>query len=447
MTSPTASAPTMKPAQTDGPVPLSFPAFLRNPALQSRFAQLSDSGTYRAKSAPAVAKRTVRRDENDGKRWVRRKENSRFEGNPHVVAPTKRDLTLTHPAKAETFPIPLPPFLPRSVSLPATTAPTPNQQNSRSGNFSMSLRGARKNIRRAGPRTQALVRAVEEALTTWIAEGAAIVKPDAPAPEMAYPGTLIGDVEGVYEVQRMHDRLVWCIQDDAWSRYVVHCCARYLEVVSFSGYLIIILLNQDRLLRLGKDTPEHRLTYLLRPNNTRLRSAVMQSLETPPATDPELSSAYDSDIIDLSDIASGELSDIASVDGLSDVDAPPSASFAAPAPLSAISSDNEADVESDLGSIASLYHAARRAEAWDTWSQSDGEELPEAMRGLAIEDDTPRARRIAPLRTSTWDRARSGSSPSPARRERRLVRRGKRRNGAKVEVDQAGKSFYDYIFN
>lgn len=172
----------------------------------------------------------------------------------------------------------------------------------------------------------------------------------------------------------------------------------------------------------------------------------MQSLETPPATDPELSSAYDSDIIDLSDIASVELSDIASVDGLSDVDAP-SASSAAPAPLSAISSDNEADVESDLGSIASLYHAARRAEAWDTWSQSDGEELPEAMRGLALEDGTPRARRIAPLRTSTWDRARSGSSPSPARRERRPARRGKRRGGAKVEVDQAGKSFYDYIFN
>ncbi|VDB87426.1 unnamed protein product [Peniophora sp. CBMAI 1063] len=423
-----------KPSQADAPVPLSFPAFLRNAGLQSRFAQLSEGGiTYRTKSAPSVTKRISRRDENDGKRWVRRKENSRFEGNPHVVAPTKRDLTLAHPTKSETFPIPLPPFLPRSVSLPATTAPSPNYQNSHSGNFSMSLRGARKNIRRAGPRTQALVRAVEETLTNWVAEGAAVVKPDAPAPEMSFPGILIGDVEGVYEVQRTHDRLVWCIQDDAWSRYVVHCCARYHEVVSFS-----------------KDTPEHRLTYLLRPNNTRVQPArtAAKNLDTPPATDPELSSTYDSDVIDLSDIASVELSDIASADGLSDIDAPPE-SAASPAPLSAISSDNEADVESDLGSIASLYHAARRAEAWDTWSQSDGDELPEAMRGLAIEDDTPRARRVAPLRASTWDRARSGSSPSrsPARRERRPARRGKRRGAANAEADQAGKSFYDYIFN
>jgi hypothetical protein len=157
-----------------------------------------------------------------------------FSGNPHVVAPSKRDLDLSHSHKLETFPIPLPPFLPRSVSLPPTVTPTIDPRASHAGYFSLSLKGARKNLRRAGPHTQALVRAVETTLLLWIDEGTVIIDPDAPPPPITFPGTLVGGIEGVYEVQHTAEQLVWQIQDDAWARYVIHCCARYHEVVSFS---------------------------------------------------------------------------------------------------------------------------------------------------------------------------------------------------------------------
>ncbi len=54
-------------------VPLSFPAILRNPGLNGRFAHLTDT---RAASPSVTAKKIGRRDENNGRRWVRRKENS-----------------------------------------------------------------------------------------------------------------------------------------------------------------------------------------------------------------------------------------------------------------------------------------------------------------------------------------------------------------------------------
>jgi len=354
---------------------------------------------------------------------------ARFTGNPHVVAPSRRDLELQHQPKSETFPIPLPSYLPRSASLPPTTSPIANPKASHAGHFTMSLRGARKNLRRAGPHTQALVRAVEDALIAWMAEGAIVLSPDAPPPPISFPGTLIGGIEGVHEVQRMHEVLVLWIEDDAWSRYVVHCCARYHGIVSFS-----------------KDTQTHRLTHLLRPNPTR-PSTIRQEVPiyaTPPTTDPELSShsSYDSDSIALSDIpSSAELSDIAS-----DAGDPP--------PLSGVSlntvSDNDADAESDLGSIASLYNSVRRTGIWES-TQSETEELTDATRLLSIDEETPRARRVAPLRASAWDRARSGSSPSrsPARRERRHLRRSQRHAKAAhiKETGNATKSFYHYLFD
>ncbi|KAI0028674.1 hypothetical protein K488DRAFT_57999, partial [Vararia minispora EC-137] len=220
-----------KTVSADEPVPLSFPAILRNPSLQSRFAHLSDP--KRTKTVAPPFRKFSRRHDNEGKRWTRRSENARFTGNPHIVAPSKHDLELSHPSKSETFPIPLPPFLPRSSSLPPTVTPCSNPQASHAGHFSLSLKGARKNIRRAGPRTQALVRAVEIELMSWIADGDIILDPDAPPPPITFPGTLVGGIEGIHEVQRTPGRLVWWIQDDAWARYVIHCCARYHEVISF----------------------------------------------------------------------------------------------------------------------------------------------------------------------------------------------------------------------
>lgn len=57
-----------------GPLPMSFPAILRNPGLSDRFAHLR----MQTKSAPAPSIASVKRnkrDDKEGKRWVRRKEN------------------------------------------------------------------------------------------------------------------------------------------------------------------------------------------------------------------------------------------------------------------------------------------------------------------------------------------------------------------------------------
>jgi hypothetical protein len=60
--------------QDTGPVPLSFPSILRNPRLTSRYAYLVES-TGPPAPAPVQAKKVWRRNDNEGKRWVRRWEN------------------------------------------------------------------------------------------------------------------------------------------------------------------------------------------------------------------------------------------------------------------------------------------------------------------------------------------------------------------------------------
>jgi len=57
-------------------IPLSFPAILRNPGLSDRYAYLHTSKP-KSHSTPVVVKRN-RRGENEGKRWIRRKENGPF---------------------------------------------------------------------------------------------------------------------------------------------------------------------------------------------------------------------------------------------------------------------------------------------------------------------------------------------------------------------------------
>ncbi len=62
--------------QDQGPVPLSFPSILRNRGLTDRFAHL-----HASKPSPPTSlsthpsKKARRRDDNDGKRWIKRKEN------------------------------------------------------------------------------------------------------------------------------------------------------------------------------------------------------------------------------------------------------------------------------------------------------------------------------------------------------------------------------------
>ncbi|KAH9994346.1 hypothetical protein BJV74DRAFT_725416, partial [Russula compacta] len=252
------------------PVQLSFPSILRNPQSTSRYAHLVEKTG--PPSALVQPKKAWRRNDNEGKRWVRRRENARFMDNPYIAVPSKRDLEPSPPILHATFPIPLPPYLPRSVSLPATVPPQPDAKASNAGQFSLSMRGMRKTLRRSGAHTQALVRGVEDELTRWLEGVEVVLNPDA-GPGYQFPGRAVAGQEGIREVERSPQRLVWWIENDTWARYVVHCCARYHNIVSFSTH------------------PAHRLTHILRPNATRPDPATRAVLATPPTTDGDLSSS------------------------------------------------------------------------------------------------------------------------------------------------------------
>lgn len=58
---------------------MSFPAILRNPGLSDRFAHLRISSTEKAAPPLSAAARRNKRDEKEGKRWIRRKENGMCE--------------------------------------------------------------------------------------------------------------------------------------------------------------------------------------------------------------------------------------------------------------------------------------------------------------------------------------------------------------------------------
>lgn len=149
-----------------------------------------------------------------------------------------------------TFPTPLPAYLPRTARLPNSgaapvlLASSPNagvlrEVSANAGRFSLSLRGMRRELRRAGGRARGLVRDVETELEAWL-DGGVVLNPDVSdsvAAGDADPlGKEVGQTQTIREVSRTPLQLVWRIPDDAFARYVVHCCARFHEVVSFSTH-------------------------------------------------------------------------------------------------------------------------------------------------------------------------------------------------------------------
>lgn len=66
-------------AEDSSPVPLSFPAILRNPGLSDRYAHLKPVKERPPPSgAIKITSKKGRRGDNEGKRWIRRKENGAF---------------------------------------------------------------------------------------------------------------------------------------------------------------------------------------------------------------------------------------------------------------------------------------------------------------------------------------------------------------------------------
>ncbi|KZT42425.1 hypothetical protein SISSUDRAFT_41621 [Sistotremastrum suecicum HHB10207 ss-3] len=278
---------------TTEPVILSFPTILQNSKLTSRFAHLSlnqdeDQAAKRARRTP---NRAGGRVGNEGKRWSRIRDNNAFTSNPHVVQPQARDHRIEYSYPRTTFPAPLPPYLKRSSSAPSPPLPSNDSHSSMAGQFSVSLKGMRRDLRRHGGRASRLVQEIEEHLLRWLDSIYIDLNPEnTTAERYEFPGLAIDEQASISEVSRSPTKLVWYIEQDAFARYVVHCCCRYHNIVSFSKV---------------EDHSDKRLTHLLRPNQTRF--AVQKSLAqvyTPPVSDidyassvaPDTESLYDSDI-------------------------------------------------------------------------------------------------------------------------------------------------------
>ncbi|KAF8070710.1 hypothetical protein FPV67DRAFT_1412852 [Lyophyllum atratum] len=414
----------------EAPPLLSFPAILRNPGISSRFAHLQ-STQHRSQAVPAVIKKLKR--EHEGKRWIRRKDNARFTGNPHIVAATKRDYALQVPQVRATFPEPLPPYLPRNAKVPTNALPERDPISANAGRFSLSLKGMRRGLRKCGFRAELLVRDVEYEIIEWLQAGGTVLNPDArEAEDLAAPGILVGDTETIFEVSRTPLQLVWYTDNDSFARYVVHCCARYHEIVSFS-----------------KELSGRRLTYLLRPNVTRPDHRAPGTLDTPPVTDIDYSSQPDTE------------SDHGGLETDSDVDQP---SLQRSTQLPAITEDY-----SPLSSPVISPPPHLDSEAWSIIGDTDVEgdesasdaELAAEVNSLSLSaadtdlDVTPKAniylRQQASLRRRGWSQGRATSSPSrsPARRP---FRRGPLRydpprltKPTALALHQQ-QSFYDYLF-
>jgi len=398
----------------DDTIPLSFPAILRNPGLVDRYAHLR----LAEDRSPVVVKRN-KREERDGRRWIKRKENARFTGNPHIVLATKTDYGIPLPHIRATFPEPLPPYLPRNSKLPSVTPPIRDPSSANAGRFSLSIKGMRRELRKSGIRVQYLVLGIEDEMVSWLREGGTLLAPDAPDNNfLQLPGIPLTNAESIREVSRTPLQLIWSIPSDPFARYVVHCCARYHQIVSFS-----------------KEVSGTRLTYLLRPNVTRPDFNAAASLDSPPVTDLDYSSQIDTES-----------------DFVSDREIPSDASESdaeAPGVLSAISEMSSPGSYSPSQSMHS--------EAWTVVGDTDAEgdesggevDVTGQMASLSTQEDANQRSHTRPrivMRTRMWDsgQGRSASSPSrsPARKlPRRVVRVDPPRSHR-----AAPPSFYDYLY-
>jgi hypothetical protein len=195
----------------------------------------------------------------------------------------------------------------------------------------------------------------------------------------------------------------------------------------------------------GKDTSGTRLTYLLRPNTLRPDFQALANLNTPPVTDLEQSSHFDSE----SDIPTSEFAEsdtecirttrlfAISEDQTSSPTLPDSPPFEYLdnemwLVTNSINADGD-ETGSDgglAGSMASL-------------SMDPG---PDTTSTVSVQ---PRSLREFSTHTRLWSRHRdrSGSSPSrsPARRARQRKRPGVRVDPPR-STRNSRKSFYDYLY-
>ncbi|KAJ7084331.1 hypothetical protein B0H15DRAFT_390849 [Mycena belliarum] len=398
------------------PIPLSFPSILRNPGLASRYAHLSDAGHKSDKPLATKKHKTSGRDDNEGKRWLRRKDNARFSGNTHIVQPAKRDYLTPQPHIRPTFPEPLPVYLARNNKLPTAALPTPDPKSSDCGRFSLSLRGMRRDLRKMGFRSQLLVLDIETELAQWLEVGGTLLSPDVPGANDISDclGIPVRNTGTIVELSRTPLQLIWRITDDAFARYVVHCTARYHKIISFS-----------------KEVSGQRLTYLLRPNVNYPVFHPSMNLDTPPVTDIDLSSQLDTD----SEFASDH--DTRSEAGDSTIDVGHMSTIeedAIPSPRlpSRSLTDDELSVAGDIDTDGSELGNESGLEESINSPSGDPDETVSRLAQLSL--------RSRALHHASSPRSASSPSRSP-------VRLGRRAGHTASPRQNTRKSFYDYLFS
>ncbi|KAH7074334.1 hypothetical protein BKA62DRAFT_746085 [Auriculariales sp. MPI-PUGE-AT-0066] len=244
-----------------------------------------------------VAHVAIQRKQN-GRRKERRREDARFTGNPHIVAPSRSDYSPIEPRTTPTFPAP-PPF-PRSAPAPSASRPVFDAPSATAGAFRISARGVRRAVARCGPRMQALAADVEANLLRWRdAEGTF----DTAQTSIFAQTNVSPDSLGITELQSAPGELRWSVPDP-WTRYVVHCVARKCGIVSVS--------TDDSSVTGG------RVTRLLRPHISRRGVREIAGLHTPQTTDHEFS-----DVVIVDSESEFTTSEFGESEGMSDIEETP----------------------------------------------------------------------------------------------------------------------------
>ncbi|KAM0750374.1 hypothetical protein T439DRAFT_326340 [Meredithblackwellia eburnea MCA 4105] len=268
-------------------VPLSLPAILQNPRQK-----LSHLNPPAARKAKAIKEGHPTPDGIVGKRRQRRAENALLSSNPHVLRPSARDLVPRPPPCVPTF-SPRPSMFPSSLIIPPAIGASSELSNS--GQFSFSLKGVRKALRRKGtqgtPRARRVVEIVETSLRSWLDDSPKrasdfhvrsstnpweghILDHIPIASTSSSTSALEPEEPAIVELSRLPHALLWSIPDP-FDRFIAHCTARYYQVVSFS--------KEDNSAR--GSSSNRRVTHFLRPHMVRPVAQGGPFGETPPGTD------------------------------------------------------------------------------------------------------------------------------------------------------------------
>jgi len=257
-----------------------------NSTLTASISQDAEAGSSLLRGTKAYGRQDGH--EKEGKRWLRRRDNSRFVGNKHIVKPSMEDFELPYSYPRTTFPNPLPSFLPRHASVAPASIPIRDPGSANAGRYSLSLKGVRRELRKGGPNVEHIVLDIEHELVKWLTAGGVVLHPDSqggrsPSSTLGQP---LGTSQFIREIHRSPLELVWRVDND-FTRFLLHCIARFHNIVSYSKTI-------------SGGGSDIRLTHLLRPNVTRPDFLAAKSLDTPPTSDIDaISSIPDTDESDI----------------------------------------------------------------------------------------------------------------------------------------------------